>query len=90
MSANDIFADAAELDLDLDLALLESLRWARKEFGDRICEASESRAEDVLATLRLEATISLPSSSISCARDVSITRTRFGCLPSCTTNISWS
>ena len=54
MSANDVFADAAEL--EPDLALLESLRWARKEFLDRICEASVSRGADVLATLRLEAT----------------------------------
>jgi hypothetical protein len=54
MSANDIFADAAEL--EPDLALLESLRWGRKEFLDRICEESRSRDDDVLATLRLEAT----------------------------------
>ena len=52
MSANDVFVDAAEL--EPDLALLESLRWARKEFLDRICEASVSRGADVLATLRLE------------------------------------
>ena len=57
MSANDIFADAAEL--EPDLALLESLRWARKEFVDRVSDASESRDEDVLATLRLEATYQL-------------------------------
>ena len=57
MSANDIFADAAGL--DRDLALLEHLRWARKEFVDRLCEASESREEDVMATLRLEATYQL-------------------------------
>jgi hypothetical protein len=54
MAANDIFADAAGL--APDLALLESLRWARKEFLDRICEASVSRDPDVQATLRLEAT----------------------------------
>jgi hypothetical protein len=54
MSANDVFADAAEL--EPDLALLESLRWARKEFLDRICEESRSRDADVLASLRLEAT----------------------------------
>jgi hypothetical protein len=54
MSANDVFADAAEL--KPDLALLENLRWARKEFLDRICEESRSRDDDVLASLRLEAT----------------------------------
>jgi len=54
MSANDVFADAAEL--EPDLALLESLRRARKEFLDLICEESRSRDDDVLATLRLEAT----------------------------------
>jgi hypothetical protein len=54
MSASDIFANADEL--EHDLALLGNLRWVRKEFVDRICEASESRDEDVLATLRLEAT----------------------------------
>jgi hypothetical protein len=57
MSIHDIFADAAEL--EPDLALLENLRWARKEFVDRICEASESHDEDVMATLRLEATYQL-------------------------------
>jgi hypothetical protein len=54
MSVNDIFADTAGL--EPDLALLESLRWARKEFLDRICEESQSRDDDVLGTLRLEAT----------------------------------
>jgi hypothetical protein len=54
MTANDIFADVAAL--EPDLALLESLRWARKQFLDRVCEESVSRDEDVLATLRLEAT----------------------------------
>ena len=56
MSANDVFADSAAL--DADLALLESLRWARKDFLDRVCEESASRDEDV-ATLRLEATYQL-------------------------------
>src|SRR5215475_6255669 len=57
MSAKDIFADAAEL--EPDLVMLENLRWARKEFVDRICEGSGSRDEDVLTTLRLEATYQL-------------------------------
>jgi hypothetical protein len=54
MSVNEAFANEAEL--ERDLVLLESLRWARKEFLDRICEESVSRDADVLATLRLEAT----------------------------------
>jgi hypothetical protein len=54
MSANDVFADVAEG--QADLALLENLRWGRREFLNRICEASESRDNDVLATLRLEST----------------------------------
>jgi hypothetical protein len=54
MSRNDIFAD--EPALASDLAFLESLRWGRKDFLDRVCEASASRDADVLATLRLEAT----------------------------------
>ena len=54
MSANDVFADAAEV--EADLVLLESLRRARKEFLDRIGEESVSREADILATLRLEAT----------------------------------
>jgi hypothetical protein len=53
MLANDFFANAAEVDADLQL--LERLRWTRKEFFDRVCEASASRNEEVLATLRLEA-----------------------------------
>src|SRR5262245_22261928 len=57
MSADDVFADAAAL--EADLALLESLRWARKDFLDRVGEVSASRDEDVLATLRLEATYQL-------------------------------
>jgi hypothetical protein len=54
MSANDVFADAAET--EADLVLLENLRWARKAFLDRVCEESVSQDEDVLAALRLEAT----------------------------------
>jgi len=57
MSADDVFGDAAAL--DADLMLLENLRWARKDFLDRVCEASASRAEEVLATLRLESTYQL-------------------------------
>jgi hypothetical protein len=57
MTGSDIFTDAAEL--EPDLVLLEHLRLARKEFLDRVCEASESREEGVLSTLRLEATYQL-------------------------------
>lgn len=44
---------------DKELALLESLRWSRKEFLDRICAASASTDESVLAVLRHEATYQL-------------------------------
>lgn len=44
---------------DNELALLESLRWSRKEFADRICEASRSEKNNVLEALRLEATYQL-------------------------------
>jgi hypothetical protein len=54
MAANEFFSDSAGL--QSDLTLLENLRWARKEFFDRICEQSASQDEDVLGTLRLEAT----------------------------------
>jgi hypothetical protein len=57
MSTDDFFSDTKEL--ESDLALLENLRWARKSFLDRICEASQSEDEEVLATLRLEATYQL-------------------------------
>ena len=42
-----------------ELALLENLRWSRKEFVDRICEESQSAKSGVLETLRLEATYQL-------------------------------
>lgn len=41
---------------DRELELLESLRWSRKEFVERVCEASKSQEEKVLSVLRLEAT----------------------------------
>lgn len=43
-------------DIDRDLRLLESLRWGRMHFVERLCEASVTSDESVLATLRLEAT----------------------------------
>lgn len=42
-----------------ELALLESLRWSRKEFLDRICATSQSGKDSVLESLRLEATYQL-------------------------------
>jgi hypothetical protein len=44
---------------DAELALLENLRWSRKEFQDRISKASQSGKESVLEALRLEATYQL-------------------------------
>lgn len=42
-----------------ELLLLESLRWSRKEFADRVCDASRSDKSSILETLRLEATYQL-------------------------------
>ncbi len=42
--------------VEKDLLYLECLRWMRKAFSDRICDASASRDEKVLSTMRLEAT----------------------------------
>jgi hypothetical protein len=42
-----------------DLAFLETVRWARKEFVERICAASVTKGEQVLVTLRSEATYQL-------------------------------
>jgi hypothetical protein len=57
MVSVDMFGDGAAL--EKDLFFLESLRWVRKEFTDRVCEASASRDGQVLTTLRLEATYQL-------------------------------
>jgi hypothetical protein len=43
-------------EIEADLALLESLRWSKKEFFDRICQESKSQEEKVLSVLRLEPT----------------------------------
>src|SRR5262249_24716509 len=43
-------------EIEADLALLESLRWSKKEFFDRICQESKSQEERVLSVLRLEPT----------------------------------
>jgi len=42
-----------------ELTLLESLRWSRKEFVDRVCAESKSSDAKVLAVLRLEASYQL-------------------------------
>jgi hypothetical protein len=54
MDSSDIFLDGSSL--NRDLMLLENLQRSRKEFFDRLCEASTSQEEQVLATLRLEGT----------------------------------
>src|SRR5712691_6631811 len=43
-------------EIEADLALLESLRWSKKEFFDRLCEEGKSKDEKVLSILRLEPT----------------------------------
>ena len=43
-------------EIEADLTLLESLRWSKKEFFDRICQESKSQDEKVLSVLRLELT----------------------------------
>jgi hypothetical protein len=50
----DLLADPVEL--DADLAVLEGLRWTRKDFVERLCDSSASKDDHVLAVLRLEAT----------------------------------
>jgi hypothetical protein len=42
--------------INRDLMFLECVQWMRKEFAERLCNASSSRDPGVLATLRLEAT----------------------------------
>lgn len=46
-------------DWGAELDLLETLRWSRKEFVDRICKTSQSQDQKVLSILRLEATYQL-------------------------------
>ena len=43
-------------ELERDLELLESLRWFDKVLIDRLCEASATKEEEILSTLRIEAT----------------------------------
>jgi hypothetical protein len=57
MSEKGVFADKPQLMADLEM--IEIFRWYRKEFVDRLVGASQSQDEEVLATLRLEATYQL-------------------------------
>jgi hypothetical protein len=57
MSDPDVFADRSQLMADLDM--LEVLRWYRMVFAERLAAASKSQDEEVLVTLRLEATYQL-------------------------------
>jgi hypothetical protein len=52
-----VFADTSQLSADLDM--IEVFRWYRMVFAERLATASTSHDEDVLATLRLEATYQL-------------------------------
>jgi hypothetical protein len=53
----DVFADGAQVMADLNL--IEVFRWYRMVFAERLAAASASQDEDVLSTLRLEATYQL-------------------------------
>jgi hypothetical protein len=55
--SEDVFADRSQLMADLDT--IEIFRWYRMVFAERLSAASETRDEEVLATLRLEATYQL-------------------------------
>jgi len=54
MFQEDVFANPAEL--ARDVTVLETYRWYRKIFAERILEASASQDEEVALTLRLDAT----------------------------------
>jgi hypothetical protein len=57
MSDEDVFADGSQLMADLDM--VEIFRWYRIVFSERLVNASNSHDEELLATLRLEATYQL-------------------------------
>jgi len=57
MSDEDVFADGSQLMADLDM--IEIIRWYRMVFTERLLAASASQDEEVLATLRFEATYQL-------------------------------
>jgi hypothetical protein len=57
MSDEDVFADRSQLMADLEM--VEIFRWYRMVFSERLVSASSSQDEELLATLRLEATYQL-------------------------------
>jgi hypothetical protein len=57
MVASNLFGDPNEI--ERDLFFLESVRWMRVQFGERVCERSGSQEERTLDALRLEATYQL-------------------------------
>src|SRR5262249_46464545 len=57
MSDEDVLADRCQLMADLDM--IEIFRWYRMVFSERLVSASTSQDEELLATLRLEATYQL-------------------------------
>jgi hypothetical protein len=54
MNVSSLFGDPTEI--EKDLFFLECVRLMRVEFSERVCDRSKSKAEQTLATLRLEAT----------------------------------
>jgi|SRR5262245_36992268 hypothetical protein len=57
MSHADVFADRAQLMADLNM--IETFRWYRMIFTERLAAASKKQDEDILEMLRLEATYQL-------------------------------
>jgi hypothetical protein len=57
MSREDVFADRSQL--VADLTMLETFRWYRMIFTERLAAASKSQDEGILEMLRLEATYQL-------------------------------
>jgi hypothetical protein len=57
MSHEDVFADRAQVMADLNV--IETFRWYRMIFAERLTAASRSQDSDILEMLRLEATYQL-------------------------------
>jgi hypothetical protein len=57
MRDQDLFADRAELMADLNM--IETFRWYRMIFAERLTAASKTQDEEILEMLRLEATYQL-------------------------------
>jgi hypothetical protein len=57
MSHEDVFTDRAQLAADLNM--IETLRWYRMIFTERLTAASKNQEENILEMLRLEATYQL-------------------------------